>query len=112
MYFDIILRNPLSLKLVNSFWYLYVVIELISFFQVVLLTRTDRSGNVRPLVDMGEDPTGGKGKKRRKKKNVPTHGTKGERERYFDDDDKYDLKSMVSVFVKNSRKFLPLVFVS
>ena len=61
-----------------------------------MLTRTDRAGNVRPLVDMDEGSSGGKGKKRRKKKNVQTHGNKGERERYFDDDDKYDLKSMVS----------------
>ena len=72
---------------------------LIIFLQVVLLTRTDRAGNMRPLVDMGEGPSCSKSKKRRKKKNVPTHGTKVERERYFDDDDKYDLKSMVSVYI-------------
>ena len=77
-----------------------VVNVLIIFFQVVLLTRTDRGGNVRPLVDMSEGPSGGKSKKRRKKKNVPTHGTKGERERYFDDDDKYDLKSIVGVYLE------------
>ncbi len=64
--------------------------------QVVVLTRTDRAGNVRPAVDLGDETmSGGKGKKRRKKKNIQTHGSKGERERYFDDDDKYDLKSMV-----------------
>ena len=65
--------------------------------QVVLLTRTDRAGNVRPLVDTSEASSGGNSKKRRKKKVVQTHGDKGERKRYFHDDDKYDVKSLVDL---------------
>ncbi|KAL9973755.1 hypothetical protein ACROYT_G020250 [Oculina patagonica] len=58
----------------------------------VILTRTDAAGNVWPLeMTERQEPRGG----RRKRKKVETHGKEGERERYFADDDKYDLKEMV-----------------
>lgn len=68
----------------------------------VLLTRTDASGNVRPLVQSRSaaaqaDPNalygGRKGQKRAQKK-VDTH-VDGQRVRYFADDDRYDIKQMV-----------------
>ncbi|XP_064538762.1 CWF19-like protein 2 homolog [Drosophila montana] len=67
----------------------------------VLLTRTDASGNVRPLVQSRStaaqaDPNslygGRKGQKRGQKK-VDTH-VDGQRVRYFADDDRYDIKQM------------------
>ncbi|XP_030569578.1 CWF19-like protein 2 homolog [Drosophila novamexicana] len=67
----------------------------------VLLTRTDASGNVRPLVQSRSaaaqaDPNalygGRKGQKRAQKK-VDTH-VDGQRVRYFADDDRYDIKQM------------------
>ncbi|CAC5398373.1 CWF19-like protein 2 homolog,CWF19-like protein 2 [Mytilus coruscus] len=61
---------------------------------VVVLTRTDKQGRIIPLPEMSTD---GKpsGKRRRKKQKVDTHGGIGERKQYFDDDDKFDLKSLV-----------------
>ncbi|CAG2226549.1 unnamed protein product [Mytilus edulis] len=61
---------------------------------VVVLTRTDKRGRIMPLPEMSTD---GKpsGKRRRKKQKVDTHGGIGERKQYFDDDDKFDLKSLV-----------------
>ncbi|XP_077984256.1 CWF19-like protein 2 [Glandiceps talaboti] len=59
----------------------------------VILTRTDRTGQSWPIQQTMEREEG-RGKKRRKKK-VATHDTGGKRERYFADDDRYDLKSMV-----------------
>jgi len=59
--------------------------------QVVVLTRTDSKGMTRP-VDANATNEGASGK-RRKREKVQTH-VKGERQRYFADDDKYDLKTM------------------
>ncbi|KAK3098520.1 hypothetical protein FSP39_020282 [Pinctada imbricata] len=59
--------------------------------QVVVLTRTDRKGLVRPLSE------GHHGKEKGRKKNrgkVDTHSGK-ERDRYFDDDDKFSLRQLV-----------------
>ncbi|XP_064636752.1 CWF19-like protein 2 [Lineus longissimus] len=58
----------------------------------VMLTTITRSGIEMPLParKTPQEPSGG----RRKKQKVTTHGTSGERERYFADDDKYDLKTM------------------
>ncbi|PVD27441.1 hypothetical protein C0Q70_12600 [Pomacea canaliculata] len=60
---------------------------------VVVLTRTGRDGIVRPLPEQtyGREVRG----KQRKKKNVETHSRKGERTKYFDDDDRHDLKKLV-----------------
>ncbi|KAH8318442.1 hypothetical protein KR074_010937 [Drosophila pseudoananassae] len=64
----------------------------------VLLTKTDQSGNVRPLIHGGthSNPNdlygGSKGRKRSNKK-VETH-VDGERVRYFADDYRYDIKQM------------------
>ncbi|XP_074650677.1 CWF19-like protein 2 [Tubulanus polymorphus] len=60
---------------------------------VAVLMRSDRSGNVRPLPsrDTPQEPKGG----RRKKQKVATHDVEGDRERYFADDDNYDLKQLV-----------------
>lgn len=60
--------------------------------EVVLLTRTSSKGFSYPVKQVQGDKSDGK-KKRREK--VLTHED-GKRVRYFDDDDKYSLKSMVS----------------
>ncbi|XP_020797823.1 CWF19-like protein 2 homolog [Drosophila serrata] len=67
----------------------------------VLLTKTDQSGNVRPLVQAKSstsDPRelygGRRGQKRGSSgKKVDTH-VDGQRVRYFADDDRYDIKQM------------------
>ncbi|KAH8303337.1 hypothetical protein KR059_007865 [Drosophila kikkawai] len=69
----------------------------------VLLTKTDQSGNVRPLVQAKattaapSDPRdlygGRRGQKRSSSKKVDTH-VDGQRVRYFADDDRYDIKQM------------------
>ena len=58
--------------------------------EVVVLTRTDAKGMTRP-VDAASEEDRVRG--RRKKEKVQTH-SKGERQRYFADDDRYDLKQM------------------
>lgn len=60
----------------------------------VLLTRTDASGNVRPLVQ--STTKGGQQPEKRSKKKMDTHDKDGQRVRYFADDDRYDIKQMVS----------------
>ncbi|XP_015747984.1 PREDICTED: CWF19-like protein 2 [Acropora digitifera] len=60
--------------------------------ETVVLTRTDAAGNVRPL-ELTTESEHVKGRKKRQK--VETHNKEGKRERYFADDDKYDLKEMV-----------------
>ncbi|XP_068720114.1 CWF19-like protein 2 [Montipora capricornis] len=60
--------------------------------ETVVLTRTDAAGNVRPL-EITKEREYAKGKKKRRK--VDTHSKEGKRERYFADDDRYDLKEMV-----------------
>lgn len=65
----------------------------------VLLTSTNSHGFSRPLqrsITKPSDPWGGKSKKKSNKK-VETHMA-GERVRYFADDDKYDIKQMVTIF--------------
>ncbi|XP_048735526.2 CWF19-like protein 2 [Ostrea edulis] len=61
--------------------------------QVVVLARTGASGISRPVAEREHEPQ--KGKRRRKKEKVLTHGKSGERERYFADDDRFDIKQMV-----------------
>ncbi|CAL1548336.1 unnamed protein product [Lymnaea stagnalis] len=61
---------------------------------VVVLSRTSKSGMVRPVVG-SSDEWGKRGGGKRRKKNVATHDTIGERTIYFDDDDKLDLKALV-----------------
>lgn len=59
----------------------------------VVLTRTDKHGNLYP-VKLNDDVDGKT--KRKKKKIISTHDKEtGERVRYFEDDDNTDLKSMV-----------------
>lgn len=60
--------------------------------EVVVLSRTDSRGFARPLETKSAhpEPVGG----RRKKQNVETHSSDGQRVRYFPDDDKYSLKDM------------------
>lgn len=60
--------------------------------EFVLLTRTSSKGYSYPVKQAQVDKNDGKRKKREK---VLTHED-GKRVRYFDDDDKYSLKSMVS----------------
>lgn len=61
----------------------------------VTLTRTDRSGLARPVPE-SKHPAEARGKRRRKKQKVETHtGKEGERTKYFDDDDNFDLKTLV-----------------
>ncbi|XP_070554137.1 CWF19-like protein 2 isoform X2 [Ptychodera flava] len=57
----------------------------------LVLSRMDKSGQSWPVEQTVERETG---KKRRRKK-VATHDAGGQRERYFADDDRYDLKKMV-----------------
>ncbi|XP_060068862.1 CWF19-like protein 2 [Ylistrum balloti] len=59
----------------------------------VVLTRTGRDGMVRPLPDSQHPKE--HGKRRRKKEKVDTHDKTGGRQRYFDDDDKFDLNTLV-----------------
>lgn len=68
----------------------------------VLLTATNSRGYSKPLqrhaATAPADPWGGRsggGGKKKQPKKVDTH-TAGERVRYFADDDKYDIKQMVS----------------
>ncbi|KAG1670253.1 CWF19-like protein 2 [Nymphon striatum] len=60
--------------------------------ETIILTRTDKNGVVRPLVqtESHREPYGG----RRKKQKVDTHDKGGERVRYFADDDNLSLKEM------------------
>ncbi|XP_028519021.1 CWF19-like protein 2 [Exaiptasia diaphana] len=60
--------------------------------EVVVLTRTDKFGNTRP-VSMNEVQEPKRG--RRKREKVSTHSETGQRERYFADDDRYDLNEIV-----------------
>ncbi|KAH8387865.1 hypothetical protein KR093_009944, partial [Drosophila rubida] len=60
----------------------------------VLLTRSDVSGNVRPLMQSSSCQSGNNADRSNKhKKRVQTH-LDGERVRYFADDDRYDIKQM------------------
>lgn len=59
-----------------------------------MLTRTSSKGYSYPVNKAQNDQINGKKKKREK---VLTHED-GKRVRYFDDDDKYSLKSMASVY--------------
>lgn len=63
--------------------------------EFVLLTRTSSKGYSYPVKQVQSDKNDGKKKKREK---VLTHED-GKRVRYFDDDDKYSLKSMVSILI-------------
>lgn len=63
--------------------------------EFVLLTRTSSKGFSYPVQQVQSDKNDGRKKKREK---ILTHED-GKRVRYFDDDDKYSLKSMVSVMV-------------
>ncbi|XP_059161086.1 CWF19-like protein 2 [Physella acuta] len=60
---------------------------------VVVLSRTSKGGLVRPVAGSGEQWGGPSGKKR--KKTVPTHSMTGDRTIYFDNDDQFDLKTLV-----------------
>lgn len=61
----------------------------------VLLTLTNSKGVTRPLQNPESELWGGRAGRKSKKQNVETH-VDGERVRYFADDDKYDIKQMVS----------------
>ena len=62
---------------------------------IVVLTRTDRAGNVVPLKE-SHSRKEEKEKRRKRHKMVPTHDEEGKRSRYFCDDDDHDLKSLVT----------------
>lgn len=66
--------------------------------EFVLLTRTSSKGYSYPVKQAHGDKNDGRKKKREK---VLTHED-GKRVRYFDDDDKYSLKSMVSVIANKN----------
>ncbi|XP_060664449.1 CWF19-like protein 2 homolog [Drosophila nasuta] len=63
----------------------------------VLLTRSDASGNVRPLLQSSASTStsasNSGGNRKQNKKRMETH-VDGERVRYFADDDRYDIKQM------------------
>jgi len=64
--------------------------------EFVLLTRTSSKGYSYPVKQVQGDKNDGRKKKREK---VLTHED-GKRVRYFDDDDKYSLKSMVCILIE------------
>ncbi|XP_014789355.1 CWF19-like protein 2 [Octopus bimaculoides] len=58
----------------------------------VLLTHVDRSGVAWPIMDSKDNvPVG----KKKRKKLIETHTKEGQRQKYFHDDDKFDLKNLV-----------------
>lgn len=63
----------------------------------VVLTTTNSKGQSRPIASFRDDSDlwGGRAGRKAKKQKVETH-LDGERVRYFADDDKYDIKRMVS----------------
>ncbi|XP_071951636.1 CWF19-like protein 2 [Antedon mediterranea] len=61
----------------------------------IILTRMNKSGQCWPVPEMEGVAEYRKGKTRKKKVKLPTHGDGGERERYFADDDNFDLKTLV-----------------
>lgn len=63
----------------------------------VVLTTTNSKGQSRPVASFRDDSDlwGGRAGRKAKKQKVETH-LDGERVRYFADDDKYDIKRMVS----------------
>ena len=63
--------------------------------QVIVLTKTTSKGIVRPLGEEGLAPSGEGGGKRKKKRKMATHDKDGQRERYFADDDRMELKDLV-----------------
>lgn len=62
--------------------------------QIVVLSHADKYGNVRPTPSQDPDVAKGGGKRRRAKK-TETHNKSGERERYFTDDDRFNIRDMV-----------------
>lgn len=68
-----------------------------SFWQVLLLSKVDQYGNVRPLTSQEHKLAGSKSAAKRKRaKKVETHDKSGQRERYFADDDRFSIQDMVS----------------
>ena len=59
--------------------------------ETVILTTTDRKGNVRPL----DIPEGNERGKRKREKLCKTHSSNGSRERYFPDDDAKSLDDLI-----------------
>ena len=59
--------------------------------QVVLLTKTDRFGRVRPLGSSHSSP----GSRDRYNPKGSSHTDKGKRKKYFPDDDRYSLKALI-----------------
>ncbi|GAB1608541.1 CWF19-like protein 2 [Argonauta hians] len=56
----------------------------------VILSHVDRSGIAWPVMDSGVSESG-----KKKKKLIKTHNEDGHRQKYFHDDDKFDLKNLV-----------------
>ncbi|OWF52178.1 CWF19-like protein 2 [Mizuhopecten yessoensis] len=61
--------------------------------EYVVLSRTGPDGIAQPLPDRQHPKE--QGKRRRKKEKVETHDKVGDRQRYFDDDDQFDLNTLV-----------------
>ena len=62
--------------------------------EVVILTKTDSKGNVRP-VDIESDALTDRGKKRKKEKIAKTHDAAGLRDKYFPDDKNRNLSDLL-----------------
>ena len=62
-----------------------------------MLSHADKYGNVRPVQSQDADSTKGGGGKRRRARKAETHNKSGERERYFADDDRFNIKDMVCI---------------
>ena len=70
----------------------------------VVLTRYDKSGQAWPVEeqDGATMMSSSGGKRKRKKLKLNTHDRDGQRERYFADDDRHDLKALVEREKKTS----------
>lgn len=75
----------------------------------VVLTTTNSKGQSRPVASFRDDSDlwGGRAGRKAKKQKVKTH-LDGERVRYFADDDKYDIKRMVSFSINQRHHHSPI----
>ncbi|CAM6031449.1 unnamed protein product [Sphagnum compactum] len=62
--------------------------------EVIVLTKTNRQGDSRPLQNpTSSDPYGSRTSKKKRAK-LDTHTSEGQRNKFFPDDDRYDIKQM------------------
>lgn len=65
--------------------------------EIVILTKTDLKGNIRPVdVEAVSSNHDSRGKRRKKEKIIKTHDDSGERDKYFPDDKNKDLSDLLT----------------